>query len=278
MRTESGAKESIGILEPGSLDADGSHYGAARPVSGSRVSGAEQHANGRRDRRSWTWAALLRRALNSQRPAAGCGGPHRLVEGDRFGCTERSRCRSSGAGFVAKPDARASTNVRWEGLGSFRRARLPRKPTSRIVVRLRARPPPPLSTSGFRLTRTASQTKVRRHSAHTQFRTRFLEPESTRAITRREPVKRLRREKGRAHHALFFPLGRSPVRSPALSPLTKGVYVRPAWHKRGPSGVSLAGYSAAPSWKAEPRLGQCSGMSLDACGPRPPESGRGPGP
>jgi hypothetical protein len=96
-----------------------------------------------------TWAALLRRALNSQRPAAGCGGPHRVVEGDRFGCTERSRCRSSGAGFVAKPDARASTNVRGERLGSFRRARLPRKPTSRIVVRLRARSPPHLSTSGF---------------------------------------------------------------------------------------------------------------------------------
>jgi hypothetical protein len=177
------------------------------PSLGFAGSGAEQHANGRRDRRSWTWAALLRRALNSQRPAAGCGGPHRLVEGDRFGCTERSRCRSSGAGFVAKPDARASTNVRGEGLGSFRRARLPRKPTSRIVVRLRARPPPPLSTSGFRLTRTASQTKVPRHSAHTQFRTRFLEPESTPAITRREPVKRLRREKGRAHHATLLSLG-----------------------------------------------------------------------
>jgi hypothetical protein len=46
---------------------------------------------------------------------------------DLFGWTERSRCRSSEACFASRSDARASTNVGADGLGSFRRARLPPK-------------------------------------------------------------------------------------------------------------------------------------------------------
>jgi len=48
-------------------------------------------------------------------------------------------------------------------------------------------------------------------------------------------------------------LAHRTVRSPAIARLAKGVYVRPSWQERA-SGVSVAGYSTAPSWREEPCL------------------------